>query len=116
MASGAGLSCQTTAERPHESAAAVLALVAAPAKHLRLIGHSWGGEDLMADLGAPHTAEKFLCPIRASEAVCLFMIDTLHFEAAMKLIPIGRFVGAMWCLGLRNSIAIPLPHERIHNL
>jgi len=71
---------------------------------------------MMADLGAPHTAEKFLCPIRASEAVCLFMIDTLHFEAAMKLIPIGRFVGAMWCLGLRNSIAIPLPHERIHNL
>jgi len=35
-----------------ESAAAVLALTAAPAKHSRLIGHSWGGEDLMADLGA----------------------------------------------------------------
>jgi citrate lyase subunit beta/citryl-CoA lyase len=35
-----------------ESAAAVLALAAAPAKHVRLIGHSWGGEDLMADLGA----------------------------------------------------------------
>lgn len=35
-----------------ESAAAVLALAAAPAKHARLIGHSWGGEDLMADLGA----------------------------------------------------------------
>jgi citrate lyase subunit beta/citryl-CoA lyase len=35
-----------------ESAAAVLALGAAPAKHARLIGHSWGGEDLMADLGA----------------------------------------------------------------
>ena len=35
-----------------ESAAAVLALTAAPAKHARLIGHSWGGEDLMADLGA----------------------------------------------------------------
>lgn len=35
-----------------ESAAAVLALAAAPAKHPRLIGHSWGGEDLMADLGA----------------------------------------------------------------
>ena len=35
-----------------ESAAAVLALMAAPAKHDRLIGHSWGGEDLMADLGA----------------------------------------------------------------
>ena len=35
-----------------ESAAAVLALTAAPAKHKRLIGHSWGGEDLMADLGA----------------------------------------------------------------
>jgi citrate lyase subunit beta/citryl-CoA lyase len=35
-----------------ESAAAVLALTAAPAKHPRLIGHSWGGEDLMADLGA----------------------------------------------------------------
>jgi citrate lyase subunit beta / citryl-CoA lyase len=35
-----------------ESAAAVLALTAAPAKHVRLIGHSWGGEDLMADLGA----------------------------------------------------------------
>ena len=35
-----------------ESAAAVLALTAAPAKHARLMGHSWGGEDLMADLGA----------------------------------------------------------------
>ena len=35
-----------------ESAAAVLALSAATAKHTRLIGHSWGGEDLMADLGA----------------------------------------------------------------
>lgn len=35
-----------------ESAAAVLALTAATAKHPRLIGHSWGGEDLMADLGA----------------------------------------------------------------
>ncbi len=35
-----------------ESAAAVLALAAAPAKHARLMGHSWGGEDLMADLGA----------------------------------------------------------------
>jgi len=35
-----------------ESAAAVLALTAAQAKHSRLIGHSWGGEDLMADLGA----------------------------------------------------------------
>jgi citrate lyase subunit beta/citryl-CoA lyase len=35
-----------------ESAAAILALTAVPAKHARLIGHSWGGEDLMADLGA----------------------------------------------------------------
>ena len=35
-----------------ESAAAILALTAAPAKHARLMGHSWGGEDLMADLGA----------------------------------------------------------------
>ncbi len=35
-----------------ESAAAVLALSAAPARHARLVGHSWGGEDLMADLGA----------------------------------------------------------------
>jgi citrate lyase subunit beta/citryl-CoA lyase len=35
-----------------ESAAAVLALASAPAKHVRLMGHSWGGEDLMADLGA----------------------------------------------------------------
>ncbi|MBM3644747.1 MAG: CoA ester lyase [Alphaproteobacteria bacterium] len=35
-----------------ESAAAVLALAAAPPRHPRLIGHSWGGEDLMADLGA----------------------------------------------------------------
>jgi citrate lyase subunit beta / citryl-CoA lyase len=35
-----------------ESAAAVLALAAAPPKHVRLMGHSWGGEDLMADLGA----------------------------------------------------------------
>ncbi len=35
-----------------ESAAAVLALTAGLAKHPRLMGHSWGGEDLMADLGA----------------------------------------------------------------
>jgi citrate lyase subunit beta / citryl-CoA lyase len=35
-----------------ESAAAVLALAAAPPRHVRLMGHSWGGEDLMADLGA----------------------------------------------------------------
>jgi citrate lyase subunit beta / citryl-CoA lyase len=35
-----------------ESAAAVLALAASPARHVRLMGHSWGGEDLMADLGA----------------------------------------------------------------
>lgn len=35
-----------------ESAAAILALTAGTAKHPRLIGHSWGGEDLMADLGA----------------------------------------------------------------
>lgn len=35
-----------------ESAAAVLALATSPARHFRLIGHSWGGEDLMADLGA----------------------------------------------------------------
>jgi citrate lyase subunit beta/citryl-CoA lyase len=35
-----------------ESAAAVLALSASPARHVRLMGHSWGGEDLMADLGA----------------------------------------------------------------
>jgi citrate lyase subunit beta / citryl-CoA lyase len=35
-----------------ESAAAVLALAAAPARHARLVGHTWGGEDLMADLGA----------------------------------------------------------------
>ena len=35
-----------------ESAAAVLALAAQPARHPRLVGHSWGGEDLMADLGA----------------------------------------------------------------
>ena len=35
-----------------ESAAAVLALAAAPARNARLMGHSWGGEDLMADLGA----------------------------------------------------------------
>jgi citrate lyase subunit beta/citryl-CoA lyase len=35
-----------------ESAAAVLALTGGIAKHARLIGHSWGGEDLMADLGA----------------------------------------------------------------
>jgi citrate lyase subunit beta/citryl-CoA lyase len=35
-----------------ESAAAVLALSASPARHVRLMGASWGGEDLMADLGA----------------------------------------------------------------
>ena len=35
-----------------ESAAAVLALAAQPARHPQLVGHSWGGEDLMADLGA----------------------------------------------------------------
>ena len=35
-----------------ESAAAILALTAAPSRHPRLMGHSWGGEDLMADMGA----------------------------------------------------------------
>jgi citrate lyase subunit beta / citryl-CoA lyase len=35
-----------------ESATAILALTAASARHARLMGHSWGGEDLMADLGA----------------------------------------------------------------
>jgi citrate lyase subunit beta/citryl-CoA lyase len=35
-----------------ESAAAVLALSASPVRHVRLMGASWGGEDLMADLGA----------------------------------------------------------------
>jgi hypothetical protein len=43
---------------------------------------------VVADLGAAHTAEKFLCPIRASaiETIRFLVIDTLHFEAAMKLI------------------------------
>jgi len=49
---------------------------------------------MVSDFRAAHTAEKFLCPIRASavKAVSLFMIDALHFKAAMQLVPICGLV------------------------
>ena len=50
---------------------------------------------MVANFGAAHAAEKFLCPIRAGavEAVRLFVIDPLHFELAVQAIPRCRFVG-----------------------
>jgi len=40
---------------------------------------------MVADFGAAHTTEKFLCLIRAStvEAVRLLVIDPLHFKAGI---------------------------------
>ena len=44
---------------------------------------------VVSNLGATHAAEKFLRPIRASavEAVRYLVIDALHFEASMKIVP-----------------------------
>ena len=44
---------------------------------------------MMPDFSAPHAAEKFLGPIRASavEAVSIFVIDPLDFKARVKRIP-----------------------------
>jgi hypothetical protein len=58
------------------------------------------------DLDAAHTAEKFLCLIRAStvEAIRLLMVDPLHFEAAMRIVPSPGFVG-MDNRALRDSRA-----------
>jgi hypothetical protein len=43
---------------------------------------------MVADLGAAHAGEKFLCPIRtgAVRAVGFLVIDALHFEAAVKIV------------------------------
>jgi hypothetical protein len=50
---------------------------------------------VMADLAPPHPAEKFLRPIRAGtvQAVRILMIDALHFEAAVKIVPCAGFIG-----------------------
>jgi hypothetical protein len=49
----------------------------------------------MADLGPAHAAKKFLCPIGACavQAVGLFVVDALHFEAGVKIVPGRRLVG-----------------------
>jgi len=49
---------------------------------------------MVTDLRAAHTAEKFLCPIRASavEAIGFFVIDALHFVLGMQRIPRAAFV------------------------
>lgn len=57
-----------------ESGAATLALAAMPPKNARLVGHSWGGEDLSADLGA---SSKYKAPgvfdpaFELARAMCL---------------------------------------------
>jgi len=50
---------------------------------------------VMSDLGAPHTAEEFFGPIRASavQAVRLLMVDPLHLVAAVKIVPGAGFIG-----------------------
>jgi hypothetical protein len=47
---------------------------------------------MVANLSPAHAAEKFLRPIGAGtvQAVRFFVIDTLHFEPAMQLVPVGR--------------------------
>ena len=49
---------------------------------------------VMAGFGPAHTAEKFLCPIRASavKAICFFVIDALHFICGVQRIPRASFV------------------------
>jgi hypothetical protein len=44
---------------------------------------------VVADLGAAHPAEKFLCPIGASaiERIGFLVIDALDLEAIMQAIP-----------------------------
>jgi hypothetical protein len=50
---------------------------------------------VVADLGTAHAREKFFGPIGASavQAVSLLVIDALHFEAGMEVVPSGRLVG-----------------------
>lgn len=50
---------------------------------------------MMPDLGTTHAGEELLSPVRAStiETVCLFMVDALHLEAAMQVVPRAGFVG-----------------------
>jgi hypothetical protein len=49
---------------------------------------------MVPNLRAAHTAEKFLCPIGASavERIGFFVVDTLHFKAAMQLVPVCGLV------------------------
>ena len=44
---------------------------------------------MVADLGAAHTAEKFLGPIRAGavEAIGFFVIDPLHLKTLVQVVP-----------------------------
>jgi hypothetical protein len=48
-----------------------------------------GNVVVMLNLATAYPAEKFFRPIRASAvlAVCLLMLDPLHFKAAMQRIP-----------------------------
>ena len=50
---------------------------------------------MVANLGAAHAAEKFLCPIRASAIVAMgfLMVDAPDLETLIQLIPRIRFVG-----------------------
>jgi hypothetical protein len=50
---------------------------------------------MVANLTTAHAAEKFLRPIGAAtvEAVSLLMIDPLHFELAVQIVPHAGFVG-----------------------
>jgi hypothetical protein len=49
---------------------------------------------MVPNLGTAHAAEKFLCPIGASavERIGVLMVDPLHFEAAVKIVPSAGFV------------------------
>ena len=63
---------------------------------------------VVTNLAAPHAGEKFLCPVGASavKRIRFFVIDALHFEPAVKLVPIGGFVGVDHG-ALGDSIANP---------
>jgi hypothetical protein len=63
---------------------------------LRIAEQIWSGDVvMMPDLGAAHAAEQVLGPIGASavQAVRLLMINALHFEAAVEIVPGTRLIG-----------------------
>jgi len=49
---------------------------------------------MVPDLATPYAGEKFFCPIGASarERIGFLMIDPLHFELAVKIVPRPGFV------------------------